>query len=234
MHRESPRYVPRVARTLACAAVALPALLVAGCSDSGSGDEKAAAPSASESASPSAAPVKYKQLPDSCKTLSKGTVKNLVPGSDNVAGKRIGTGDTSDSGTCLWSGLQKYDYRQLTVSLKRFDSDAARGSGDAQAKEFFQRQMAEVKGNKENKGVKQSKLSGVGDQATVLGYNAKKKDGKGSSEEYREEYVLAVKANVVVAVDYEGAGFEDAETPGSSDLNKDARKAAKEAVASVK
>ncbi|MGW8380995.1 DUF3558 domain-containing protein [Streptomyces sp. ODS28] len=215
--------------------MAVPVLLVAGCSsDSGKGGEETSAPSASKSASPSPEPVKFKELPDSCRTLSKGTVKELVPGTGNPGGKRIGTGDTADSGTCLWSGLKKYDYRQLTVSLKRFDSDTSRGSGDKQAKDFYQQQMSEVQDNKDNTGLKQSKLSGVGEQATTLSYDAKKKDKKGSSEKYHEEYVLARNANVVLSVDYEGAGFEDGKTPSSADLKKGAEKAAKEAMKQVK
>lgn len=233
MHRQSPRNAPRVARTLACAAVALPVLLVAGCSSDSGGGEEAASPSASKSASPSAAPVKFKTLPDSCKALSKGTVKDLVPGTDNQSGKRIGTGDATDSGTCLFSGLDKYDYRQLTVSLKRFDSDTTRGSGDAQAKAFLKQQTEEVKSDKSNKGVKSSAVSGIGDEGTLLSYDAKKKDNKGNSEDYHEEYVLARSANVIVSVDYEGAGFEDAKTPSAGDLKKGAEKAAKEAVKSL-
>ncbi|MBR7672087.1 DUF3558 domain-containing protein [Streptomyces daliensis] len=234
MHRKSPRSAPRLARTLACAAVALPVLLVAGCSSDSDSGEESASPSASKSEAPSAAPAKYKELPDACKTLSKDTVKELTPKTDNEAGKRIGTGDTSDSGSCLWSGLDKYDYRQLTVSMKRFDSDTARGTGNKLAEGHMQQQIDEVKENKDNKGVKSANVDGVGDAATSLTYELKKKDDKGKSEEFREERLVARTANVVVVVDYEGAGFEDGKTPSADDLKKKAEKAAKEVIKSIK
>ena len=45
---------------------------------------------------------------------------------------------------------------------------------------------------------------------------------------------MARSANVVVTVDYAGAGFESGKTPGADDLKKNAEKAAKEALASLK
>lgn len=219
------------ARRLACAAAAVPVLLVAGCSGGEGGDS----PSADKSKpSPSAAPVKFKQLPDACKTLSKGTVADLTPKSDNPSGKRIGSGNSGDSGSCLWSGLKKFDYRQLTVSLKRFDSDASRGSGDKLAGAYLKQQTDAVKSDKSNKAVKTTTVNGLGDQAISVGNNIKKKNGKGKSEAFREERLVVRSANVVVSVDYAGAGFEDAKTPSAVDLRKKAAKAAKEAVAALK
>lgn len=222
-----------LARTVACAAVAVPVLLVAGCSSgSGGGDSSS---DAKNSAAPSAAPVKYKHLPDACKTLSKGTVKKLTPKSDNPGGKRIGSGNTGDSGTCLWSGLKKFDYRQLTVSLKRFDSDAARGSGDKLAGAYLQQQSEAVSSDKANKHIKTAPIKGLGDQATSVGHSVeKKKHGKGKSQSFRESRVVVRSANVVVSVDYAGAGFEGGKTPSSATLKKNATKAAKEAVAALK
>ena len=230
--RTSQRNAPRLARTLVCAAVALPGLLLAGCS-SDSGGESSDAPAAGKSTAASAAPVKYKELPDACKILSKGTVKDLTPKSDNASGKRIGSGNTRDSGSCLWSGLDKFDYRQLTVSLKRFDSDTARGSGDKLAGAYMAQQSDDAKSDKDSKGLKTATVSGLGDEATSVSYTVKKKD-KDKSQEFREERLVVRSANVVVSVDYAGAGFEDAKTPSADDLKKKAEKAAREAVAGLK
>lgn len=228
--RTSSRSATRSARTLACAALVLPALLVAGCSSDSGGE-----PASSEQGekSPSAAPVKFKELPDACKTLSKDTVKKLTPKTDNASGKRIGTGNTQDSGSCLWSGLDKFDYRQLTVSLKRFDSDASRGSGDKLATAFVQQQVDGLKTDKGNKDLKTEPVKGIGEQATAVSFEVDKKDGE-KSEAFREQRLVVREANVVVSVDYSGAGFEDAKLPKAGDLEKNAETAAKEAVASLK
>ncbi|MFG3251984.1 DUF3558 domain-containing protein [Streptomyces sp. NPDC048172] len=233
MHRN----VPRIARTLACAAVALPVLLVAGCSsdsDNGGKDSDSPSDSASKSKPAKVAPAKFKELPDSCKSIGKGTVKDLVPKSDNEAGKRVGSGDTNDSTSCLWSGLDKYDYRQLTISLKRFDSEASLGTGDKRAGQFLDERVGETTGNKDNKKAKDSHVADVGEQATSVSYETKKKDSKGKSEDFTGERLVARTANVVVTVDYEGAGFEDAKQPKPEDLKKKAEKAAKEAITNIK
>ncbi|QPP07165.1 DUF3558 domain-containing protein [Streptomyces bathyalis] len=231
--RTSQRRSPRLARTLACAAVAVPALLVAGCSSDSGGGTGGSASSDDGGGEASAAPVKIKELPDACKTVSRDTVKKLTPKTDNASGKRIGSGNTKDSGSCLWSGLDKFDYKQLTVSLKRFESDASRGSGDELAGTFLTQQADAVKAEKTISDVKSSAASGIGDKATSLSYKVEKKDGK-KSEDFREHRIVARSANVVVTVDYAGAGFESGKTPKADDLKKNAEKAAKEAVASLK
>ncbi|MDJ1133834.1 DUF3558 family protein [Streptomyces iconiensis] len=239
MHRNAPRNAPRRAKTvrnsLACAAVALPVLLVAGCSsDSDGGKEADSPPASSSKPTPTAAPAKFKSLPDSCKSLGKGTVKDLVPKSDNEAGKRVGSGDTSDSNSCLWSGLDKYDYRQLTVSLKRFDSDTSLGSGDKRAAKYMEQQADEISGSKDNKNTKETKVAGVGNQGTAIAYEAKKKDAKGKAEDFRAERLVVRSANAVVTVDYEGTGFEGSKLPSANDLKKKAEKAAKETLTHLK
>ncbi|WP_326688729.1 MULTISPECIES: DUF3558 domain-containing protein [unclassified Streptomyces] len=239
MHRNAPRNAPRRSKTvrnsLACAAVALPVLLVAGCSSDSDQGKESDSPSASASKSaPKAAPAKFKTLPDSCKSLSKGTVKDVVPKTGNTSGKRVGSGDTNESNSCLWSGLNKYDYRQLTVSLKRFDSDASLGSGDKRAGEYVKQQAGEVVNNKDNKKPKNSAVSGVGQQGAAVSYETEKKDSKGKAEDYRAERLVARSANAVVTVDYEGAGFEDGKKPSAEDLKKKAVKAAKEALTHLK
>ncbi|MEE1940399.1 DUF3558 family protein [Streptomyces sp. TRM 70361] len=230
MHRNAKRIV---VRTLACAAV--PVLLVAGCSSGSGGEDSAksakssAAPSTS--APPSPAPVKFTTLPNPCETLTKKTVKAVVPGAKT--GKNLGSKDADGYGTCLWSGLDDFQYRALTVSLKRFDSDVTLGSGGQRAAKYAGQQVAAVSQDTANKNVKDTPLDGVGDQATSIAFETEKKSGK-KAEEYRGQRVVAITDNVVVTVDYEGAGFETGKTPKADAIRKDAEKAAKEAVAAVK
>ncbi|MCH6161895.1 DUF3558 family protein [Streptomyces marispadix] len=231
--RTSQRRSGRPVRTLACAAVAVPALLLAGCSSDSGGEGGGSAAPDDGGSSESAAPVRFKELPDACKTLSRDTVKKLTPKTENASGKRIGSGNTQDSGSCLWSGLDKFDYRQLTVSLKRFESDPSRGSGNELASAFLSQQAAALKEDKANKGVKSSPAGGIGDSATSIAYEVEKKDGK-KSEDFREHRVVARSANVVLTVDYAGAGFESGKLPSADELKKNAERAASEASAALK
>lgn len=231
-----PRNTPHLAVRILAGAAA-PVLLVAGCSfgsDSGGsdGDPSPAAESSSEAA-PSPEPVKFSKLPDACKTISKDTVEEVVPKAKSKSGKNLGSKDVDSYGSCLWNGLDDYDYRALTVSLRRFDSDTSIGSGDKRATEYAKQQLAKISEDKAHKGVKESAVKGVGDTATALSYEVEKKEGK-SSEDYREQRLVVRTGNVVLTVDYSGAGFEDAKTPKAADIRKGAEKVAKEAVKSVK
>ena len=240
MHRNAPRLARQRSNAswhkLACAAVAIPVLLVAGCSsDSDGGDDDKSSPSSSAPDSESSpSPAKFKELPDACKGLAKGTVSDLVPGTDDAAGERLGSGDTQDSSNCFWWGLKKYDYRQLTVAMKRFDSDSSLGSGDEQAEKYMKQQVSDIKDKKGNKEVKDKKASGVGEAATVIDYKVDKKGKKGKSQEFRAERLVARNANAVVIVDYEGTGYEGGDLPSAGDLNKGAQKAAKESLSKLK
>jgi hypothetical protein len=78
------------------------------------------------------------------------------------------------------------------------------------------------------KNTKSEPVTGTGDQATVVHYDLKKKEGA-----FRQQTVVARVANVVVTVDYNGAGLAGEKTPDAGTLSKSAEKAAKEAVASV-
>ncbi|MCF6524726.1 DUF3558 domain-containing protein [Streptomyces sp. JJ36] len=224
MHRLIPR---PAARRAACAAAVIPVLLVAaGCtSDSGADDKPANSPSPSSSAPP--APVKYKELPEPCKTLDKGTIEDLVPGADDKTGKDLASSDTERYGSCLWSGgsgKNDAEYRALTVSLKRYDSDAALGSGDKQAGRFYDQEKKAVASDEANKKVEQSALDGDWEQAVVLSYETEKK-----KHDYRISRAVVRDGNVVVTVDYEGTGFEGADPPSAKEVRKNAERAAKEA-----
>ncbi|MFI2378137.1 DUF3558 family protein [Streptomyces sp. NPDC018964] len=229
----SPR-AKRLARVLVCA-VAVP-LVAAGCSsDSGSddGEDKGASASASQSASPSPTvrAAAYQRLPEPCTVLSEKTLDDLAPKAK--AGKEGSSDDVSTRGSCSWNslddnGVKGSQFRWLNVSLLRFDSDTTRGPGDELAQEYYAKQVQDAQAAEGAKGVESEPVTGTGDEATAVRYDLKKKEGT-----FKQQTVVARVENVVVTLDYNGAGLAGDKTPDADDLMKDARKAAKEAVASV-
>ncbi|PZT68876.1 DUF3558 domain-containing protein [Streptomyces sp. SW4] len=224
-------------RALVCAAVVPAVLVAAGCSSdsgSGSGGEKAAEKSASASASPSPTvrAAVYRELPEPCSVLSKKTLEELVPkGTDS--GKEGASNDTAARGSCSWdsldnNGVKGSQFRWLNVSMLRFESDVARGAGDDRAREYYQKQVEDAKAVEGAKSTKTEPFSGAGDEATAVRYDLKKKEGT-----FKQQTVVVRTENVVVTVDYNGAGLAGDKTPDADDLMKDAQKAAKEAVAAV-
>ena len=131
--------------------------------------------------------MKYKTLPDSCKTLSKKTVKEWCPRPRTPPASASAPADTNDSSSCLWSGLNKYDYRQLTVSFKRFELRQFPRFGRQARREYMEQQAGEITDDKENKEPKNASVSGTGQEATAISYETEKKDSKGKSEDYRAE-----------------------------------------------
>ncbi|MEW2166692.1 DUF3558 domain-containing protein [Streptomyces sp. NPDC007084] len=244
MHRPVQRVgrAPRLTRILVSAA-AVPAVLVAaGCSsDSGSDSGSAGArqsasatPDAKKSASPTSEavqPAKYTTLPRPCSVLSKKTLGELVPKADK-SGKKGLSDDAGQRGNCNWSsldnnGVKGSQFRWLNVALLRFESDA-RGSGEEQARAYFGKQVAGARAVEGAKGATSAPVAGTGDEATAVRYDLKKKEGS-----FKQQTVVARVENVVVTVDYNGAGLAGEKTPDSGDLLKAAEKATKEAVAAV-
>ncbi|MEV4443356.1 hypothetical protein AB0K09_31045 [Streptomyces sp. NPDC049577] len=232
MHR---RTAPRLARLLACAAV--PVMLVAtGCSDNeGGGKKSTASPSAkpSPSASPTVKAATFAKLPEVCRTISEKTVDGLVPKADKKEGKALPSADTNDSASCIWSGLNDEDvkdlqFRSLTISLKRFGSDPTLGSGEKRAQDFAEKQTKTATTADGAKDAKTEKADGIGDGATVVSTETKKDDN-----DFKNETVVARTANVVITVKYSGAGYEGAKSPNPDDMKKAAQDAAKEVVGSV-
>ncbi|MEU2207055.1 hypothetical protein, partial [Streptomyces hygroscopicus] len=226
MHRSAPR----LARILACATV--PVVLVAGCSSgSDNKDKKDAEGSArptSSSPSPTIAAAKFGKLPDVCSTLSGKTIDSLVPKAQSKKGKALPSADTNSSASCLWSGLDGFKYRSLTVSLKLFHSDPQLGSGDRRAGEYAAQQASKAATAGKVTDPKTEKVTGIGDEATTVS-TKEKKDG----DDFRDQTVVARTANVVITLEYDGAGYETAKTPDAAALLKDAKSAAKEVVGSV-
>ncbi|MFI2415842.1 DUF3558 family protein [Streptomyces sp. NPDC018947] len=227
----------RLTRVLVGAA-ALPVMLVAaGCSsDSGSDDGKdkaaqKAAASKSASPTPTVAPAAYAKLPEPCRTLSKKTLEDLVPKADS--GKEGASSDTATRGSCSWdslddNGVKGSQFRWLSVSMLRFESDQTRGAADKLARDYYMKQLQDAQTAEGAQGVKTTPTSGTGDEAAVVSYDLKKKEGT-----FKQQTVVARVENVVVTVDYNGAGLAGDKTPDAGDLAKSAQKAAKEAVSAV-
>ncbi|MCB5911377.1 DUF3558 family protein [Streptomyces pinistramenti] len=229
MHRSSKR----LASIIACAAV--PVMLVAGCSDSGSKDSsdasKSATPSTSGTTSPSVSPAKFKTLPDPCKAFSQGTMKDLLPKVKDASGEKGKSTDTDASGTCSWyssksEGVDGSQFRWLDVGFKRYDSETSVGAtGEKRAAGFYTKQVDLAKGTKDAKNVKTAAVDGVGDEATSVTYDIKNK-----GNDYKNQTIVARTANIVVTLNYNGAGLAGGDTPKRDDLLKAAQKAAGEAV----
>lgn len=227
MHRTASRFA---ARTLALAAV--PMLLIAGCT-SESGDSSAQDNQPSSQSPPSPAPVRFTDLPAPCSLLGKGTVREIVPEAAPLRGEALSSNDTSRSGTCLWTGLRLYQFRSLTVSLRRFESDVTLGSGADRAQEFLQQRAEEISKDEANEDVEDARPAKTGDAATSIGYSAVLETEDGGKQRYRQQRVIARTGNIVVTVDYAGTGFEDADLPSAEDIRENAETAAREVVEAV-
>ncbi|MEV0639536.1 DUF3558 domain-containing protein [Streptomyces sp. NPDC050619] len=231
----------RLHRVLVCAAAVPVTLIAAGCSSdsgSGSGSDAAAAdkgPGAVVSASPSASPTvqaaAYKSLPKSCAVVTKKTLGELVPKAKS--GKEGTSSDTATRANCSWTsldnnGVEGSQFRWLNVSLLRFESDTSRGTGNKQAQAYYETQIQDAQAVDGAKNVKSEPVAKTGDEATAVRYDLKKKEGS-----FKEQTVVARVENVVVTLDYNGAGLAGEKTPSAASLTKLAEKAAKEAVAAV-
>jgi hypothetical protein len=221
-------------------AVAVPVMVfAAGCSsDSGSGDGGSKGASAGETAAatastaPTVQAAAYKKLPDSCAVLSKKTLTSLVP-KGAKSGKEGKSGDAATRASCSWSsldnnGVKGSQFRWLNVSLLRFESDATRGEGDKLAHAYFEKQVKEAQAVEGAKNAKSEPVAGTGAEATLVRYDLKKKEGS-----FKQQTVVTRVENVVITLDYNGAGLAGEKTPSADELVKVAEAAAKEAVASV-
>ncbi|MEU6284619.1 DUF3558 domain-containing protein [Streptomyces sp. NPDC047028] len=241
--RQHAQRAKRLRRALVCAA-AVPAVLITAACSSDSGDGKAKGDPATQqsstggsgskqpSASPSARAAAYKSLPEACSVLSKKSLTDLVP-KGAKSGKEGATDDVATRASCHWSsldnnGVKGSQFRWLNVSLLRFDSDTTRGSGENQAHAYYSRQVKDAQSVDGAQGAKSEPVSGAGDEATAVRYDLKKKEGK-----FKQQTVVARVENVVVTLDYNGAGLAGEKTPDSDDLTKAAEKAVKEVVESV-
>jgi hypothetical protein len=213
-------------------------LAVAGCSsDSGSdSDDKSGAESSAATTarpSPTVVPAKFSGLPDACRTISRKTVDSLVPKAKVKGGTAGKSSDIATRGSCSWNGLDDKgvkgsQYRWLDVSLIRYDSDATLGSGAKRAGEYYTKEVESTQGTEDAKDVKTAPATGLGNEASVVTYTLKK-----TGVNFAYSTVVTRNENVVVTLTFNGAGYAGAKSPSSSDLTKNAEKAAKEAVTAV-
>ncbi|MFF8725725.1 DUF3558 family protein [Streptomyces sp. NPDC015171] len=233
----------RLRRALVCAAAVPAVLITAACSSDsddskgksgGQSTEQAAGggSSPSASASPTVRAAAYQRLPEPCGALSKKTLTAMVP-KGVKSSKKGSTDNPSSRSSCSWNsldnnGVKGSQFRWLNLSLLRFDSDTSRGAGDAQAHTYYTQQLKDAQAVDGAKGVKVVPLSGTGAEASAVRYELKKKEGL-----FKQQTLVARVENVVVTVDYNGAGLAGEKTPDADDLTKAAEKALKEAVGSV-
>ncbi|MFD0316570.1 DUF3558 family protein [Streptomyces flavalbus] len=226
----------RLSRALVGAATVPVLLVAAGCSsDSGSGDDakRASESAASTSASPSPTvqAAVYETLPEPCAMLAKKTLEDLVP--KGTKGKEGSSDDTSTRANCSWdsldnNGVKGSQFRWLNVALLRFDSDVSRGAGDERAQQYYAKQVADAQAAEGAKNTRTEQLSGTGEEATLIRYDLRKKEGT-----FRQQTVVTRIENVVITLDYNGAGLAGDKTPDADDLAKAATKAAKEAATAL-
>ncbi|WP_405898399.1 DUF3558 domain-containing protein [Streptomyces sp. NBC_00727] len=232
MHRSAPR----LTRILACAAVPV-MLLVAGCSSDSDGEKEAdasasASPDATKS-EPAVEAAKFAGLPDPCSSVEAKTVKSLVPSAKSKKGTRSKSSDASARGGCSWNGLadkgvKGSQYRWLDVGFTRFASDQTLGSGAARAGDELSKQVKKTEATDGAKNVATEPVSGIGDQATKVTYDQSK-----TGEDFRFATIVARTGNVVVVVNYNGAGYAGSKTPSEETILKGATMAVKDAVAAV-
>ncbi|GAA2640823.1 DUF3558 domain-containing protein [Streptomyces vastus] len=237
MHRPAQR-LPRI---LISAAVVPVMLVAAGCSsDSGSGSDSGAAAKKDSDAKASASATKaavvkeaaYAKLPEPCKVFSSKTLGELVPKASK-SGKEGRSDDTATRGSCSWDsledkGVKGSQFRWLSVSLLRFESDQTRGTGEKLASAYYADQVQDARAETGATNAKSEPVTGTGNEATSVSYDLKKKEGT-----FKQQVVVARAENIVLSVDYNGAGLAGDKAPSAEDLSKAALKAAKEAVEAV-
>ncbi|MYT34178.1 MULTISPECIES: DUF3558 family protein [unclassified Streptomyces] len=232
MHRSAKR----LAGLLTCAAV--PMLLVAGCSGSDGKSSGDSTPSGSSSAAgstptPTVAAAKFKKLPNPCEAFSKGTLDKLLPKVKDAAGQQGKSTDPTVRGACSWSssddqGVDGTQFRWLDVAFQRYASDPALGSGEKRATDFYTQQINDAKATQGAKKVAAVPTAGTGDAATAVTYDIAKEDN-----DFKNTTIVVRTANIVITVNYNGAGMAGADAPNGNDLLKAAQAATKEAVAAV-
>lgn len=226
------RTAPRPALLLACA-LAVPAVLLAGCSSgggSGSDDADGAdggtTSAAATPTTPAPAPAKYATLPGGCATVGRATVTALVPKAKSPGGTPAASDDSHARAGCSWTGngSDGYQYRWLSVTLQRFSSTAT-ASAEQQAEDRFTEQVSLLH---KVPGSATSAVVGVGDRASSV--TVKATAAKVTS---RNDTLVVRTGNVVVIVEYNGAGLEGKKNPSATAVREGAARAAKDVVAAV-
>ncbi|GHH88655.1 hypothetical protein GCM10017771_34910 [Streptomyces capitiformicae] len=229
------------ARVLVGAAVAPMMLLAVGCSsgsdsDKASGDDvpsEVVESALNDTSTPEVVEAAYAVLPNACEVFSEKTLKSLVP-EGAKSGKAINTAEANVTGDCRWTsldnnGVDGSQYRWLSVSLHLLESDATNGPGEDRAHSAFESKVTAAQAVDGAKGAKSEPVTGTGDEATAVRYNLEKK-GEGT---FKQQTIVVRTENVVITLDYNGAGLAGEKTPDAAALLKSAKSAAKEVVEAV-
>ncbi len=229
------------ARVLVGAAVVPMMLLAVGCS-SGSDSDSASADDApsevaesalNDTSTPEVVEAAYAVLPNACEVFSQKTLKSLVP-EGAKSGKAINTAEANVTGDCRWTslddnGVDGSQYRWLSVSLHLLESNAANGPGEDRAHTAFESKVTAAQAVDGAKKVKSEPVTGTGDEATAVSYDLEKKD-EGT---FKQQTIVVRTENVVITLDYNGAGLAGEKAPDAAALLKSAKSAAKEVVEAV-
>ena len=245
MEERSRRPAPRLVGLLACAVVTLPVLLVAGCSShsgsgSGSHANSGSNPGSPSSKAPSGAgavptsttppptPARFAAIPPACKAATTATLATLVPKAKSPAGTATRTTDVQSRSGCSWTGNgpDGYQYRWLSVTLQRFGNDPQLGPAEDQAKKRYAEQLQEV--GKAAYGAPTTPLTGLGDEAAQV--SGRTTVAKVTSQ---NDTVVAREGNVVVIVEYEGAGLAGKKNPDAKTVTSGAQRVARDALTAV-
>ncbi|WP_371656633.1 MULTISPECIES: serine/threonine-protein kinase [unclassified Streptomyces] len=242
-HRRVPPLVAALGVALATSAIVVLAVFLGETGSDGKGGESpgqeqtGSYSQSSESSSPSdsststtepsgVGPVKFAKLPKACKTITEGTLEQLVPGVTD----RNGTADTSntaDRARCYWSGRDNTDhFRFLSVALWRYDSDTR--SGERHAEDTYTNVIADVRTSTAAWNIKTEPVFDIGDQVTAIS-----SDSKTNDHNYKDATLVVRTGNVVVRVYDSGTGFAGTRPPDSASMVRDATTAAKAAIESV-
>ena len=187
------------------------------------------------SPSPTVAAAKFKKLPNPCEAFSKDTVKKLLPKAKDASGRAGQVHRQRRARHLLLEQLGRQGRRRHPVPLAGHRLPALRlragpsATGEKRATDFYGKQVSDAKTTKGAKKVEDGRRpSGTGDEATAVTYDLKK-DGN----DFKNTTVVARTSNIVVTLNYNGAGLAGGDTPKADDLLKKAQAAAKEAVAAA-
>lgn len=181
----------------------------------------------------SAAPGKYRTLPDPCGALAEDTLRKLLPGLRDYAGQATLTFDTDRRAGCEWSADGTDAHRRLHIDFERGVSYAPDTSDEAEAAKEYQERLAggaagSQSASRETTGVVPRPLTGLGDEAFEVD---ELHTGDGSV--HRDVTLICRKANVIITVEYIQSPLEQTSSPAPGPLEDGARQAAQKIIGTL-
>ncbi|MEK8172029.1 hypothetical protein NKH77_30100 [Streptomyces sp. M19] len=219
---------PRLGRILVGAAV--PVMLLAGCSSGSDKDSKESderSPSTSGSPRPPSLPQSSPSSPRSAAPCRRSRSTRWCPRPTPRRARRCPRPtSTSRRAACgpAWTATSTAPDRLPAPVHQRREPRHRR-----EARQDYAKQQAQKATTADGaKKPKSATATGIGESADTVSTESKK-DGV----DFRNQTVVSRTGNVVVTVEYDGAGYEGGETPGAKGLLKSAEDAAKDVVAAV-